>query len=53
MGGQQGEPICDLLVLYDKGNRRVLCFVELKANKSILAMQLSKLLILTSHLKPT
>ncbi len=33
-GNQPGQPICDLLVFYAKGDRRVLCFVELKDNKS-------------------
>ncbi len=31
---QPGQPICDLLVFYAKGDRRVLCFVELKDNRS-------------------
>ncbi len=31
---QQGEPTCDLLVFYAKADRRVLCFVELKDNRS-------------------
>ncbi|MCP4105748.1 MAG: hypothetical protein GY749_09450 [Desulfobacteraceae bacterium] len=33
-GRQEGQCICDLLVFYAKGERRVLCFVELKDNKS-------------------
>lgn len=33
-GKQEGERICDLLIFYAKGDRRVLCFVELKDNKS-------------------
>ncbi len=33
-GTQPGQPICDLLVFYAKDDRRVLCFVELKDNKS-------------------
>lgn len=32
--GQQNQCICDLLVFYAKADRRVLCFVELKDNKS-------------------
>jgi hypothetical protein len=31
---EEGQPICDLLVFYAKDDRRVLCFVELKDNKS-------------------
>ncbi len=33
-GTSQGQRICDLLVFYARKNRRVLCFVELKHNKS-------------------
>jgi hypothetical protein len=33
-GNQSGNPICDLLVFYAKEERRVLCFVELKDNRS-------------------
>jgi hypothetical protein len=33
-GKEEGQPICDLLVFYAKENRRVICFVELKDNKS-------------------
>ncbi|MBN2285878.1 MAG: hypothetical protein JXI43_05480 [Tissierellales bacterium] len=33
-GNQQGQRICDLVVFYAKEERRVLCFVELKDNKS-------------------
>lgn len=33
-GNQPNQRICDLLVFYAKGDRRVLCFVELKDNKS-------------------
>ncbi len=33
-GNRQGESICDLLVFYAKENRRVLCFFELKHNRS-------------------
>jgi hypothetical protein len=31
---QEGQRICDLLVFYARENRRVLCFVELKDNRS-------------------
>lgn len=33
-GDRQGEKICDGLVFYAKNDRRVLCFLELKENKS-------------------
>lgn len=33
-GDQEGQRICDLVVFYAKKDRRVLCFVELKDNKS-------------------
>lgn len=33
-GKEEGQRICDLLVFYAKGEKRVLCFVELKDNKS-------------------
>jgi hypothetical protein len=31
-GNKQGEQLCDLIVLYAKGEKRVFCFVELKDN---------------------
>jgi hypothetical protein len=31
-GNQVGEQLCDLIVLYAKGEKRVFCFVELKDN---------------------
>lgn len=49
---QEGQRICDLLVFYAKDSRRVLCFVELKDNKSDLDGATEKVINTYKAFKP-
>jgi len=50
-GNKIGEPLCDLIVFYAKGDERVFCFVELKDNLKDVGKATEQLINTYQHVK--